>query len=343
LLQRWLYDGDSWQQSTLSTNGYFANISHEYGTAMDPKIIWTDQGGEHYTVTLQGTSIPKTLAANQPVYHRRLVMEDAVTGHSLAIEIGEFEVTTASGEHIALGFPKVVEDTSFTFEEGLSYLSPGPIALPAEAKDLRYRLLIYTGIQQDSAAKAISAPFNQFSFGMGVKESPSGAQIANVRPYRPRFSAVLADTVVNLDIRPLAGETVRIFPIFANPPIGRDRLILAMGHIWIEQMRTGKPAEGRRTAPPAKFVLLANYPNPFNPSTVIRYQLPERARVSLAIYDLRGREVARLVEEAQPAGGHQVRWDAREVPSGVYFCRLEARSLDGKKSFSAVHKLVLVR
>jgi hypothetical protein len=80
---------------------------------------------------------------------------------------------------------------------------------------------------------------------------------------------------------------------------------------------------------------LTCYPNPFNPKTVISFQLPasspERSRgvegpvaidVKLAVYDLFGREVERLVDEKRPAGVYHVRWDASRHASGSYFCRL---------------------
>ncbi|MCC7261764.1 MAG: Ig-like domain repeat protein [Candidatus Latescibacteria bacterium] len=76
---------------------------------------------------------------------------------------------------------------------------------------------------------------------------------------------------------------------------------------------------------------LGNYPNPFNPTTAIAYQLPEAGRVRLTIYNALGQQVRVLVEETQEAGLHTVEWnglDAAGQPAagGMYFCRLEAGS-----------------
>tara|TARA_Y100001935_G_scaffold238369_1_gene224802 strand:+ start:160025 stop:161473 length:1449 start_codon:yes stop_codon:yes gene_type:complete len=71
------------------------------------------------------------------------------------------------------------------------------------------------------------------------------------------------------------------------------------------------------------FSLYQNYPNPFNPSTVIGYQLPVNSKVTLKVFDILGREVALLVNEQQPAGSHEVTFDATHLSSGVYFYRLE--------------------
>ncbi len=70
--------------------------------------------------------------------------------------------------------------------------------------------------------------------------------------------------------------------------------------------------------------LTRNHPNPFSGQTTLAYTLPEPTRVSLRVYDVLGREVARLVEGFEAAGEHTVVFDARGLPGGTYVCRLEA-------------------
>ena len=101
---------------------------------------------------------------------------------------------------------------------------------------------------------------------------------------------------------------------------------------------------------PDHFALLANYPNPFNPATTIRYQLPQASHVTLKIYNLLGQEIRTLVDVIQEAGFHNVRWDGRDdsgapVSSGVYLVRLVVReSLSGGKAkFVQSRKLALVK
>ena len=66
------------------------------------------------------------------------------------------------------------------------------------------------------------------------------------------------------------------------------------------------------------------YPNPFNPSTNIDYSIPQNGRVALQVYNISGQRVATLVEGTVSAGKHTVVWDARNMPSGMYFYTLRA-------------------
>lgn len=75
---------------------------------------------------------------------------------------------------------------------------------------------------------------------------------------------------------------------------------------------------------PTELSLLPNYPNPFNPSTTIRYALPHQSDVRLSVYDVLGREVAVLIEQSQPAGWHEVMFNAGDLPSGTYLYKLES-------------------
>lgn len=75
---------------------------------------------------------------------------------------------------------------------------------------------------------------------------------------------------------------------------------------------------------PASFTVLGNHPNPFNPTTVITFNLPVASPVALRIYDLLGRRLTTLIDMPLPAGIHHARWDAHALPSGVYLYHLEA-------------------
>ena len=78
---------------------------------------------------------------------------------------------------------------------------------------------------------------------------------------------------------------------------------------------------------PARIDLAQNYPNPFNPVTVIEFTLPEKAEVSLTVYDLLGNEVTTLLKGPSDAGNHAVSWNGANSPAGIYIYRLQAGSI----------------
>jgi hypothetical protein len=77
-------------------------------------------------------------------------------------------------------------------------------------------------------------------------------------------------------------------------------------------------------ASPESYVLNQNYPNPFNSSTAITYSLPAKAFVSLIVFNSLGEVIANLAEGAEEAGQHEVRFEANDLPTGLYFCELKA-------------------
>jgi len=95
-------------------------------------------------------------------------------------------------------------------------------------------------------------------------------------------------------------------------------------------------------AVPRTHELYANYPNPFNPTTTIRFDLPEPGDVTMRVYDASGRLIRTVLHEVKVAGRYQAIWDGRDehgrrVSSGVYFYRIEAGS------FSQAKRMVLVK
>ena len=93
---------------------------------------------------------------------------------------------------------------------------------------------------------------------------------------------------------------------------------------------------------PQRLSLSQNFPNPFNPTTVIRFELPHATKVNLVIYNTLGQVVRTLVNEQRARGAHQVQWDGKnvdelDVASGLYFVRMKAGD------FVGVRKMVMLR
>jgi len=88
---------------------------------------------------------------------------------------------------------------------------------------------------------------------------------------------------------------------------------------------------------PESIILLINYPNPFNEATTIEYYIPKKGEISLKVYDILGKEVATLVDKVQNPGLHQIKFNANDLSSGIYFYRLKTK--DGIKT----EKMMLVK
>jgi flagellar hook assembly protein FlgD len=93
----------------------------------------------------------------------------------------------------------------------------------------------------------------------------------------------------------------------------------------------GKNFLATNTDAQKSFVLGQNFPNPFNPSTIITYRLNTPAQVRLSVYDITGREVTRLINEFQYAGEYNVKWDSnlnngQKMASGMYVARLNVNN-----------------
>jgi len=99
---------------------------------------------------------------------------------------------------------------------------------------------------------------------------------------------------------------------------------------------------------PKEFGLSQNYPNPFNPTTHFGFRISEFGFVSLKVFDVLGREVATVVNDARPPGIYTVPWDGSIFPSGVYFYRLEALPIAGnapteRSGFRETRKMLLIK
>lgn len=125
------------------------------------------------------------------------------------------------------------------------------------------------------------------------------------------------------------------------PTMGYTRTVtVGAGHVVNADPPTGineNPVEVNN------FYLAQNFPNPFNPSTTIRYEIAERSFVQLKIYDLLGSEILTLVNEERAEGIYNELFDAKDLPSGVYLYSLIVQSAEGKQVFRENRKMVLVR
>jgi len=109
--------------------------------------------------------------------------------------------------------------------------------------------------------------------------------------------------------------------------------------IWAECIVSGGQTTGitKTDEIPTSYNLCQNYPNPFNPSTKIEYSLPEADHVSIRIFNSLGQEVAVLVNEMQSAGKYIIDWQPKNLPSGIYFYKMQS------SKYTSIRKMMLLK
>lgn len=103
------------------------------------------------------------------------------------------------------------------------------------------------------------------------------------------------------------------------------------------KMRSSVTSVGGNESHARNYELFQNYPNPFNPETNISFSIPKNEFVTLAVYDITGKEISLIASGNFEAGRHTINWNAEGIPSGIYFCKIQAGQ------YSSVRRMMLVK
>ncbi len=193
-----------------------------------------------------------------------------------------------------------------------------------------------------SVPNVITGPIDNAYSGYGdadrVDPTSTGHLVGNWTSYPGDASVIIHDD----DDDPAGGPFV--FFLFNYGAMGPEREGLLHNAVsWLlYNPLDPTPVTDQPEAVPSVLALAGNYPNPFNPMTVIRFSLPATQQAELAVFDVRGKRVRTLVHDVLPAGAHEITWQGRDdqgrsVASGTYFSRLTA----GGESL--VQKMLLIK
>ncbi|NQV13883.1 right-handed parallel beta-helix repeat-containing protein [bacterium] len=134
------------------------------------------------------------------------------------------------------------------------------------------------------------------------------------------------------------------------PPTLEARHLMGENVDWSVMIQPGVDEQEtpKATINPVDYELRNNYPNPFNPITLIKYSLPEYSDVRISIYDFLGREVITLANEKQSAGRKQIKWQGLDhlgnpVASGMYVYTINVKSLESGRQFGDAKKMILIK
>jgi hypothetical protein len=195
---------------------------------------------------------------------------------------------------------------------------------------VRYYKVTYT-----SGAGAASMSFDRFypTYGTddGVTAGNTDLRVANSTNDRSTWTGFTQNSYPHTT--DLTNPPTQIKPDSLSPAVnlasGTGAIYVALARLTGTTTNTlgGSSAVLEEEGIPARFFVARNYPNPFNPSTTIRYGLPLSGFVTLKVHNTLGQEVATLVNEHQVAGVHQVSFNATQLPSGMYFYTVRMNGL----------------
>jgi FlgD Ig-like domain len=197
----------------------------------------------------------------------------------------------------------------------------------------------------DRGAQVWQIPFassdNTISLNIRNNSSIEAKNLSVTFSNVPSWFEFKSNTVVLKSVSPdSSAEAGFTFSVDRKAPVGKDTILRAVirtsdGQSWTKEitMSVGAPRDCK---------LHPNFPNPFNPSTKIAFELPKASHVSLIIYDVLGREVAEIANQNYPAGYNEITWNGlnrngEQVSSGVYFYRIST------EKWSAVKKMMMLK
>jgi hypothetical protein len=316
------YDGTYWGSPTSVGQGNDPTVSVGNATA---KYIWTEGSSAPYQIKTSSETLSKTSAGPLAMaYHRSIAIIDTTTNAWLEVRLDKLAVKTRRGEEFTMPFASAKDDSlTLTPTNAFSNLASSPVSLPADAESLSVHCQVSgQGLSTiKNAAKPIVIEL--------VFSDKNGATLRV--PIINLSADGLAETKISSarGIAALAGGEVSVRTEVAG--IGnKSSLIASLGHIYeIVETPLPKALENiTETATPETFFVEA-YPNPFNPSTQIRFAMKDAGLATLRIYNLNGQLVREVLNEYRAAGEYAASWDGRNdrgitAASGVYFIRFEA-------------------
>ncbi len=317
--------------STIDYSNWLPNSNCPFGganivKAPDRKTITSDPSSESTSILFQQAMI----ARSSGLYD---------TAKTLYRRILQITTTDVDRQHALVGLFNVFQESSDTsiVADFQSYSPRGTSSLKSsvELGQIAEELLgqSYMATKQIPKAHAVANDLIAKYPGTDL-EKRALILIASLRAYDPSTDKISAEAVNELKKR--FGSSI-------------DQGLIAALDVWdnVPQIEIASPSASLRQSTKGVSAVtmsarqvefqMENYPNPFNPSTMIRYQIPKAGKVILKVYDILGREVRTLVDAYQEVGWHSVQFNADNLASGIYFYRFSAPGIN------QVKKMILMK
>jgi tetratricopeptide (TPR) repeat protein len=319
------------------------NASVEYGSTFDAaNILTSDPWGVPIMPSATNNnkvSQPVLLSSNGTA-NINSDISDILAGLSLEKNgkiddaINHYKIMLQNGKHVSFALAKLANiKNKFSKNEVQNYLESLSGKTP---DDLRINTIIAGLYLQDGLFDKAIKLFDKIINSKGDEYQRINARFEklfaylNIKKDSKTAGQILAD-IKSMDLKEKVWQMrIEVADQMLGKDIELNKSISKETTINKENKITGKII-------PDKYSLFANYPNPFNPSTVIRYDLPKDGLVTIKVYDILGRKVTTLVNEFKAAGKYSVTFNAGNLASGVYIYQLGARG------FVINKKLVLMK
>jgi len=318
--------GNWWTDEERSATAAWANTSLENFTSGLPMNMWTDQSSSPSLIEVNSQGLPKQ-TDNPPLAMdgRRVVIQHKQTGSFVAFELNDmhFELSDNTTVPVAFKPHDFRQPLNVTLANVWEYLGTEALRVPGNASRLVFTKSIFTNPSSDTSGRGIPASFPLRQFRFRVLDAANGRELA-------LLDTSGASGTISVNIASHAGRNVFLRSLVTLPGISNPQISIGVGDIIYGGTTSGQNLSST-AGEPLHNGLAQNYPNPFNPLTTIRYAVPNDGMVTLAVYDVLGREVALLVNESKQSGSYTVTFDASKLPSGMYFYRLKANGLNDVK------------
>ncbi len=318
------------------------------------KYVYTKGNNSPYDVVLGTEVLSKAGDPVDPEYSRSIAWLDS-SGAYLQMRVQGFNVVLADGSREPLNFKPVALDhldsLDFTPENIWQWQTTLPKRIPANAESLIVEFTV-DGLNIEKVLKRGAGIFaSRFNI-----EDEQNFPLASVTGAQFSTTGDITAQTHRIGV-PIAQLPTVNFPVKLKVDLGglaaRKTTFASLGHIF--DFRKPSNSAIKSTAQPETtpvagqvkdFRIASAFPNPFNPSTVIRYHIPQTATVNIAVYNLLGGKVRTLVSRAASEGVYEITWDGRNdlgeaAGSGIYLLRLTGRA--GQHIFSDTYKIILLK
>ncbi|MGH7450169.1 MAG: T9SS type A sorting domain-containing protein [bacterium] len=345
------YNGSSWTLPIYIADGQYPSVSvgGMYSSHSNAKYVWTSAGSTPFTVNLSSETLSKE-GSGEPYYKRAISWLDSSGAH-VTVRVKGINVKISTGEWYSLALQPVSLDTVADFNpaNAFEYLVSAPAPLSADAESLVVDVTLWAeNLEKVGAASNGGVA----KVNLELKNAAEQRLTSLAGPSLPAAGMITETShrfAIGLNaIKPILGAGLLKAIVTVEGLTPKPGTFASLGHIYDFTKSAGKSllaqqsTEQKDRRSSHRFDLLQSYPNPFNPSTQVRFAMKEAGIATLRVYNLNGQVIRELLNEYHVAGEHRVLWDGRDdrgraAASGVYFIRFEA----GKEV--KVNKVMLVR